>query len=82
MKIASIEARQVFDSRGIPTVEAEVTLANGVRGRAIAPSGASTGQFEALELRDGDPKLFRGRSVFKAIANIQNEISQIGRAHV
>ena len=75
MKISSIKAWQIFDSRGLPTVEAEVTLANGVRGRGITPSGISTGQFEALELRDGDPKRFRGKSVFKAIANIQNEIA-------
>src|SRR5271169_2840733 len=75
MKIASIEAWQIYDSRGVPTVEAEVTLANGIRGRGLAPSGASTGQFEAIELRDGDPKRFRGKSVFKAIANIQNEIA-------
>jgi enolase len=75
MKITSIEAWQIYDSRGVPTVEAEVTLANGVRGRGLAPSGASTGQFEAIELRDGDLKRFRGKSVFKAIANIQNEIA-------
>lgn len=75
MKITSIDAWQIFDSRGVPTVEAEVTLADGVRARGIAPSGASTGQFEALELRDGDPKRFRGRSVFGAIANIQKEIA-------
>ena len=75
MKITSIEAWQIYDSRGFPTVEAEVTLANGIRGRGLAPSGASTGQFEAVELRDGDPKRFRGKSVFKAIANIQNEIA-------
>ncbi|MGD0521057.1 MAG: phosphopyruvate hydratase [Terracidiphilus sp.] len=75
MKITSIEAWQIYDSRGVPTVEAEVTLANGIRGRGLAPSGASTGQFEAIELRDGDPRRFRGKSVFKAIANIQNEIA-------
>jgi enolase len=75
MKIASIQAWQIYDSRGVPTVEAEVTLSNGARGHGLAPSGASTGQFEALELRDGDPKRFRGKSVFKAIANIQNEIA-------
>jgi enolase len=75
MKIASIEAWQIYDSRGFPTVEAEVTLENGTCGRGIAPSGASTGQFEAIELRDGDPKRFRGKSVFKAIANIQHEIA-------
>ncbi|MGA7413515.1 MAG: phosphopyruvate hydratase [Bryobacteraceae bacterium] len=75
MKITSIAAWQVYDSRGVPTVEAEVMLASGVRGRGLAPSGASTGQFEALELRDDDPQRFRGKSVFKAIANIQNEIA-------
>jgi len=74
MKITSITAWQIYDSRGVPTVEAEVTLASGARGRGLAPSGASTGQFEALELRDGDPQRFRGKSVFKAIAHIQNEI--------
>jgi enolase len=75
MKITSIDAWQIFDSRGFPTVEAEVVLANGARGRGVAPSGASTGQFEALELRDDDPKRFRGKSVFKAIANIRGEIA-------
>lgn len=75
MKIASISAYQVFDSRGNPTIEVEVALANGVRGRGTVPSGASTGQFEALELRDGDPKRFHGKSVFKAIANVQNVIA-------
>jgi enolase len=75
MKIESISAWQIYDSRGGPTVEAEVRLANGVRGRGIAPSGASTGQFEALELRDGDPARFRGRSVFKAIGHIEGEIA-------
>jgi enolase len=54
MKIDSVSAWQIYDSRGFPTVEAEVVLTNGIRGRGIAPSGASTGQFEALELRDGD----------------------------
>ena len=75
MKIDSIDAWQIYDSRGFPTVEAEVTLDNGIRGRGLAPSGASTGQFEAIELRDGDPGRFRGKSVFKAIANIKNEIA-------
>lgn len=70
MKIASIAAWQIYDSRGVPTIEAELVLANGARGRGIVPSGASTGQFEALELRDHDPARFRGNSVFKAIANI------------
>ena len=75
MKIASISAGQIFDSRGNPTVEAEVVLENGARGRGSVPSGASTGQFEALELRDGDAKRFRGKSVFKAIANVQDIIA-------
>lgn len=75
MKIQSIGAYQVYDSRGNPTVEAEVILETGERGRCAVPSGASTGQFEALELRDGDPKSFRGKSVYKAIANIHGEIA-------
>ena len=75
MKIQSISAYQVFDSRGTPTVEAEIILENGVRSRGMVPSGASTGQFEALELRDGDPARFRGKSVFQAIANIHGEIA-------
>jgi enolase len=78
MKISSIDAWhawQIYDSRGVPTVEAEVTLESGIRGRGLAPSGASTGQFEAIELRDGDPTRFGGKSVFKAIANIQREIA-------
>jgi enolase len=74
MKIASIQAWQIFDSRGVPTLEAEVTLTGGARGRGLVPSGASTGQFEALELRDGDAARFRGKSVFKAIANIEGVI--------
>jgi enolase len=75
MKITSVHAWQIYDSRGFPTVEAEVRLENGARGIGVAPSGASTGQFEALELRDRDPKKFRGKSVFKAVANIENEIA-------
>jgi len=75
MKIHSIHAYQVYDSRGNPTVEAEIELEGGVRGRGTVPSGASTGQFEALELRDGDPSRFRGKSVFQAIANIEREIA-------
>jgi len=75
MNIKTITAWQIYDSRGVPTVEAEVRLENGMRGRGLAPSGASTGQFEALELRDGDQQRFRGKSVFKAIANIENEIA-------
>jgi enolase len=75
MKIASISAYQVFDSRGNPTIEAEIALENGTRGRGMVPSGASTGQFEALELRDHDPKSFRGKSVFQAIKNVHEIIA-------
>jgi len=75
MKIQSVHAYQVFDSRGNPTVEAEILLANDVRGRGTVPSGASTGQFEAQELRDDDAARFRGKSVFKAVSNIENEIA-------
>ncbi|MEX0647842.1 MAG: phosphopyruvate hydratase [Balneolaceae bacterium] len=77
MKIKKIEAFQVFDSRGFPTLEAEVYLDNGTTGRAIVPSGASTGRFEALELRDGDLSRFNGKSVFKAIGNIIEKIAPV-----
>jgi len=76
MKIKFVSAYQIYDSRGNPTVEAEVVLENGVRGFGLVPSGASTGQYEALELRDGDPRRFRGKSVFRAIENIQGEIAE------
>jgi enolase len=75
MKIRSIQAYQVYDSRGTPTLEAEIELESGERGRGTVPSGSSTGQFEALELRDGDAGRFRGKSVFKAIDNIHREIA-------
>jgi len=75
MKISTIAAYQVFDSRGTPTIEAVVSLAGGLQGTAIAPSGASTGQYEALELRDKNPRLFRGKSVLQAIANIEEVIA-------
>ena len=65
-KISNIIARQILDSRGNPTVEAEVILDNGIKGRAAVPSGASTGSKEALELRDGDPNKYLGKSVEKA----------------
>ena len=74
MKIVDIDAFQIFDSRGMPTLEVEVQLDSGTIGSASVPSGASTGQYEALELRDGDPNRFMGKSVFKAIANIKNVI--------
>ena len=75
LEIVSIIGREVIDSRGNPTVEAEVTLADGTVGRAITPSGASTGEFEALELRDGDMSRFGGKGVSKAVNNINNIIA-------
>lgn len=72
MKIQKIDAYQVFDSRGNPTLEVEVLLTNGMKGIAIVPSGASTGQYEALELRDDDPDLFNGKSVYKAIHHVNH----------
>lgn len=71
-KISKIVAREILDSRGRPTIEADVILDNGVFGRAAVPSGASTGSMEAIELRDGDAKRFLGNGVLKAIANIHN----------
>lgn len=75
--ISNIKARQVLDSRGNPTVEAEVFLDNGAFGRAIVPSGASTGTLEALELRDGDTALYGGKSVLKAVWNINSKIKDV-----
>ncbi len=72
--IEHIMAREVLDSRGNPTVEVEVSLEGGAWGRAIVPSGASTGEHEAVELRDGDPKRFGGKGVLKAVANITEVI--------
>jgi enolase len=73
--IVSVHARQIFDSRGNPTVEADVRLESGAFGRAAAPSGASTGQFEAVELRDDDPGAYLGKGVLRAVANV-SEIAQ------
>jgi enolase len=77
MKILSISAYQILDSRGVPTVEAEVLVEGGFSGLASVPSGASTGQYEAWELRDGDSRRFGGRSVYRAIENIQREIGPL-----
>ena len=74
-EIVEIRAREVLDSRGNPTVEAEVTLDDGTVGRAIVPSGASTGKFEALELRDGDKGRYGGKGVLKAVKNIEEIIA-------
>lgn len=72
--IVDVYAREILDSRGNPTVEAEVMLADGTVGRAAVPSGASTGSYEALELRDGDPDRYGGKGVEKAVANINDTI--------
>ncbi len=75
--ISNIKARQILDSRGNPTVEADVFLESGQAGRAAVPSGASTGSGEALELRDGDPKFFGGKSVLKAVWNVNSKIKDV-----
>ena len=76
MKIASVKGREILDSRGNPTVEVEVRLDGGAFGRAAVPSGASTGEREALELRDGDKKRYLGKGVLKAVANVNGEIAR------
>ncbi len=76
-EISSVHARQILDSRGQPTVEVEVGLVTGAVGRAAVPSGASTGAFEALELRDGDAQVFGGKGVMKAVANVEDELAGV-----
>ena len=71
--IIAVHAREILDSRGNPTVEAEVTLSSGASGRAAVPSGASTGEHEAVELRDGDPKRYGGKGALEAVKNV-NEL--------
>ena len=73
--ITEIHARQVLDSRGNPTVEVEVYTESGAMGRAIVPSGASTGEYEAVELRDGDKSKYMGKGVLKAVANVNEKIA-------
>ena len=73
--IADIHARQILDSRGNPTVEVDIRLASGAFGRAAVPSGASTGEHEAVELRDGDPSVFLGKGVLGAVGNVNGEIA-------
>ena len=73
--IANVHAREIMDSRGNPTVEVEVTLDCGIVGRAAVPSGASTGENEALELRDGDKSRFLGKGVLKAVENVNEKIA-------
>ncbi|HBH48180.1 MAG TPA: phosphopyruvate hydratase [Bacteroidales bacterium] len=75
-QIANVHAREIIDSRGNPTVEVEVTLASGIVGRAAVPSGASTGEHEALELRDGDKSRYLGKGVQKAVDNVNNIIAK------
>ena len=76
VKIQNVHAREVLDSRGNPTVEVEVTLEDGAFGRAIVPSGASTGAFEAIELRDGDKSRYLGKGVLTAVANVNDIIAK------
>jgi len=73
--IARVNAREILDSRGNPTLEVEVELADGAKGKAAVPSGASTGRYEAVELRDGDNSRFGGRGVLKAVANVNKDIA-------
>jgi enolase len=75
-KITRVRARQVIDSRGNPTVEADVYVGDGMKGRAAVPSGASTGEHEAVELRDGDKSKYLGKGVLKAVSNVNNEIAK------
>jgi enolase len=81
MKITALDALQIFDSRGNPTVEVIATLEDGTTGHGLVPSGASTGHHEALELRDGDKTRFGGKSVFKALSHVKGEIARevVGR---
>ena len=77
LRIERVTGREILDSRGNPTVEAEVWLADGSRGIGASPSGASTGQFEALELRDNDPQRYMGKGVIKAVHNINTVINEL-----
>ena len=74
--ITKTEAREILDSRGNPTIEVTVTLESGIRGTAAVPSGASTGENEALELRDGDRQRYQGKGVLKAVRNVNSKIAR------
>src|ERR1044072_744761 len=74
-KIKSVKAREIIDSRGNPTVEVDVLLTSGAFGRAAVPSGASTGEHEAVELRDGDKSRYKGKGVLKAVQNVNQKIA-------
>ena len=80
-KITKVQAREIMDSRGNPTIEADITLASGTVGRAAVPSGASTGKREALELRDGDKQRYGGKGVLKAVENVNGAISDAVMGH-
>ena len=75
--IADIRAREIIDSRGNPTIEADVLLASGTSGRAAVPSGASTGTREAVELRDADPKRYGGKGVLRAVDNVNTLLREV-----
>src|ERR1700693_571056 len=75
--IADIRAREIIDSRGNPTIEADVILASGTHGRAAVPSGASTGSREAVELRDGDPARYGGKGVLKTVAHVNGPLRDL-----
>ena len=75
MKIIQMHGREILDSRGNPTVEVDVALEGGATGRAAVPSGASTGEREAVELRDGDKRRYGGKGVLRAVANVNGEIA-------
>src|SRR5437588_12918526 len=75
LRIQRVHGREILDSRGNPTVEVDIVLESGALGRAAVPSGASTGQFEAVELRDGDERSYRGKSVLKAVRNVETGVA-------
>ena len=77
MKIKNVIGREILDSRGNPTVEVDVILENGILGRACVPSGASTGEREALELRDGDKSRYLGKGVLKAVENVNGPLRDL-----
>jgi enolase len=79
LAITEITSREVLDSRGNPTVEVEVALADGTVGRAIVPSGASTGEYEAVELRDGDKRRYGGKGVLTAVKHVKTTIADASR---
>src|ERR1043166_5959763 len=79
--IIEVHAREILDSRGNPTVEADVVLSSGAQGRAAVPSGASTGEHEAVELRDGDSKRYNGKGVHHAVENIEETIGPALHGH-